>query len=78
MNLNVVTLARVLKELPEPTHPGQVIEWAFPTLEAELNRDCVLVDDYRPDAVMGHRVQFVAVRLHVGRHNEWLEWELIA
>lgn len=77
MNLNIVTLARVLKELPEPTHAGHILYWRFPSRCVELNRGNFRAIASYPESVTFRRIEFVAVQYAEG-HRRWLEWELIA
>lgn len=71
MKINTTVLADILNNLPTPTHNGQIHHVALRERFAPPLRRAL---DQRRSVP---RITFVAVMYAMGKHQRWLEWELL-
>lgn len=69
-------LAKVIKSLPQPAEPGQVLHVDIDSWERVGNTVTAPVDAEAPSNSIRHTIVFTSVEFRVGKLYTWLEWEL--
>ena len=69
-------LAKVIKSLPQPTEPGQVLRVDLGSWERVGNTATTPVDAEVPSNSVRRTIVFTSVEFRVEKLYTWLEWEL--
>lgn len=69
-------LAKVIKSLPEPTEPGQVLHVDIDSWTRIGNTVIAPVDAKVPNSSVRCTITFTSVELRVGKLHRWYDWEI--